>query len=183
MKLVGGKKSKKVELTNGPCPSLLVLAQESTVGQRWAIGQSVRSREIPGCDGRGHRQKFWSHLDDKPLRGLPRPHPFRFALPVPVRRVRRLCSSPAAKSPPPDADMYRAALRSSAPSALRAVRPATLAPGSRRLLSTAPAKKKGTWKGTVVRWGLAAAAVYFYNTSPIFADELPRKCAPCAAVL
>lgn len=68
--------------------------------------------------------------------------------------------------------MYRAALRSS-PSALRAVRP-TVSSGSRRLLSTA-SPKKGTWKGTGLRWGLAAGAVYFYNTSPIFADEVPRR--------
>ncbi|KAK4156127.1 mitochondrial intermembrane space import and assembly protein 40 [Chaetomidium leptoderma] len=72
--------------------------------------------------------------------------------------------------------MYRTALRST-PSALRAVRP-TLASGSRRLVSTAPASKKGTWKGTGLRWGLAAAAVYFYNTSPIFADELPPQAGP-----
>jgi hypothetical protein len=56
---------------------------------------------------------------------------------------------------------------------LRAIRP-TVASSSRRLLSTAPATKKSTWKGTGLRWGLAIAAVYFYNTSPIFADELPR---------
>ena len=74
--------------------------------------------------------------------------------------------------------MYRAALRSS-PSALRAVRPTALASGSRRLVSTAPAtKKRSTWKGTGLRWGLAIAAVYFYNTSPIFADELPGMLDP-----
>ncbi|KXX72939.1 Mitochondrial intermembrane space import and assembly protein 40 [Madurella mycetomatis] len=73
--------------------------------------------------------------------------------------------------------MYRAALRSS-PSALRAIRPTTLTSGSRRLLSTAPADKKRTWKGTGLRWGLAIAAVYFYNTSPIFADELPQQGVP-----
>ncbi len=67
--------------------------------------------------------------------------------------------------------MYRTALRST-PRALRAIRP-TVAAGSRRLASTAPTPKKGTWKGTGLRWGLAAAAVYFYNTSPLFADELP----------
>lgn len=72
--------------------------------------------------------------------------------------------------------MYRTALRS-APSALRAVRPNTFA-SSRRLASTsAAAANKGTWKGTGLRWGLAIAAVYFYNTSPIFADELPVQTA------
>ncbi|AEO67329.1 uncharacterized protein THITE_2116216 [Thermothielavioides terrestris NRRL 8126] len=74
--------------------------------------------------------------------------------------------------------MYRATLRT-APSALRAIRPTTVASGSRRLASTAAAaKKKGTWTGTGLRWGLAIAAVYFYNTSPIFADELPPVPAP-----
>ena len=77
--------------------------------------------------------------------------------------------------------MYRAALRSS-PSALRTIRP-TVASGARRLASTAPAKKKGTWKGTGLRWGLAIGAVYFYNTSPIFADELPRTFPPHPSVL
>jgi len=76
--------------------------------------------------------------------------------------------------------MYRTALRS-APSALRAARP-TLASGSRRFASTtAQTSKKGTWKGTAFRWGLAAAAVYFYNTSPIFADELPPQVGPAPA--
>ncbi|KAK1758839.1 mitochondrial intermembrane space import and assembly protein 40 [Echria macrotheca] len=73
--------------------------------------------------------------------------------------------------------MYRAALRSS-PSALRALRPANVVSGSRRFLSTAPAQRKGTWKGAGLRWGLAIAAVYFYNTSPIFADELPPQSRP-----
>ncbi|KAK5653245.1 hypothetical protein OQA88_9144 [Cercophora sp. LCS_1] len=66
--------------------------------------------------------------------------------------------------------MYRPALRSSS-SAFRALRPANLSAGSRRLLSTAPAQKRGTWKGAGLRWALAIGAVYFYNTSPIFADE------------
>jgi hypothetical protein len=75
----------------------------------------------------------------------------------------------------PHLAMYRTALRSS-PSALRAIRPITLSSASRRLVSTSAAAKKGTWKGTGLRWALAIGAVYFYNTSPIFADELPRTC-------
>ncbi|KAK0641850.1 hypothetical protein B0T16DRAFT_431505 [Cercophora newfieldiana] len=70
--------------------------------------------------------------------------------------------------------MYRAALRPSA-GAIRAIRPSTLNSASRRLLSTSAAANKGTWKGTGLRWGLAIAAVYYYNTSPIFADELPLQ--------
>lgn len=70
--------------------------------------------------------------------------------------------------------MFRTALRST-PGALRAVRPNALNSTSRRLLTTSAAAKKGTWKGTGLRWGLAIAAVYFYNTSPIFADEMPPQ--------
>lgn len=35
----------------------------------------------------------------------------------------------------------------------------------------APTRKSRSWKGTVVRWGLAAGAVYYYNTSTVFAEE------------
>ncbi|KAK0620861.1 hypothetical protein B0T14DRAFT_522280 [Immersiella caudata] len=77
--------------------------------------------------------------------------------------------------------MYRTALRSS-PGALRAIRPTTLASTSRRLASTtSAAAKKGTWKSTGLRWALAIGAVYFYNTSPIFADELPPQAVPVPA--
>ncbi|KAK4644027.1 Oxidoreductase [Podospora bellae-mahoneyi] len=72
--------------------------------------------------------------------------------------------------------MYR-----SARCALRAIRPAPTTTSSlvtaptRRFASTsASTKKTGTWKGTVVRWGLAGAALYYYNTSPIFADQVPQ---------
>ncbi|KAF3482790.1 uncharacterized protein GIQ15_02114 [Arthroderma uncinatum] len=46
---------------------------------------------------------------------------------------------------------------------------------SRRWISDAPSpvQKKQGWRSTVVRWGLAAGAVYYYNTSPIFAEEPP----------
>ncbi|KAK4183496.1 putative intermembrane space import and assembly protein 40, mitochondrial precursor [Podospora australis] len=71
--------------------------------------------------------------------------------------------------------MYRSALRSSP---LRAIRPSAgaqlvSAPATRRFASSS-SSKRGTWKGTGVRWGLAAGAVYFYNTSPIFSDEIPE---------
>ncbi|KAL9595925.1 MAG: hypothetical protein Q9219_006151 [cf. Caloplaca sp. 3 TL-2023] len=46
------------------------------------------------------------------------------------------------------------------------------APQTRRFLSTAPpAQKSRSWKSSAVRWGIAAGAIYFYNTSPIFADN------------
>ncbi|KAK8119140.1 uncharacterized protein PG998_003766 [Apiospora kogelbergensis] len=41
----------------------------------------------------------------------------------------------------------------------------------RRFASTTPANKKRTWKGSAVRWGLAVGAVYYYSTSPAFAEE------------
>ncbi|KAK3986175.1 hypothetical protein QBC44DRAFT_333776 [Cladorrhinum sp. PSN332] len=78
--------------------------------------------------------------------------------------------------------MYRSALRST-PSAVRAIsRPTTaLTSGARRFASTNSAgKKKGTWKGTATRWALAVGAVYFYNTSPIFADEFQVQSAPAS---
>lgn len=45
-------------------------------------------------------------------------------------------------------------------------------PASRRLISTAPAEPKSrSWKNTAVRLGLAAGAVYYYNTSDLFAEN------------
>ncbi|EEH35865.2 hypothetical protein PAAG_00188 [Paracoccidioides lutzii Pb01] len=37
--------------------------------------------------------------------------------------------------------------------------------------SPAPSRKPRSWKGTVLRWALAAGAVYYYNTSSVFAEE------------
>lgn len=73
--------------------------------------------------------------------------------------------------------MYRAALRSS-PRAFRAVRQSTLSAAPRRHLTTPPAAKGRTWKGSAARWGLAIAAVYWYSTSPIFADEPISRTGP-----
>ncbi|CAO1600255.1 MAG: hypothetical protein LQ349_000281 [Xanthoria aureola] len=45
-------------------------------------------------------------------------------------------------------------------------------PQTRRFLSNAPpASRSRSWKSSAVRWGLAAGAIYYYNTSPYFADE------------
>ncbi|POS71684.1 mitochondrial intermembrane space import and assembly protein 40 [Diaporthe helianthi] len=69
--------------------------------------------------------------------------------------------------------MFRAAVRST-PRALR--QPSfTIASAGRRFASTAPADKRYTWKGTAARWGLAVGALYWYNTSPMFADEMPPQ--------
>ncbi|CAK7204690.1 Oxidoreductase [Sporothrix eucalyptigena] len=69
--------------------------------------------------------------------------------------------------------MYRASLRSSAQLA-RAIRHPAVSGGARRFASTTAGSSGGTWKGSVARWGLAAGALYWYNTSPIFADEATR---------
>ncbi|KAL8668330.1 MAG: hypothetical protein Q9168_007041 [Polycauliona sp. 1 TL-2023] len=46
------------------------------------------------------------------------------------------------------------------------------APQTRRFLSNAPpASRSRSWKSSAVRWGLAAGAIYYYNTSSYFADE------------
>ncbi|PHH56080.1 Mitochondrial intermembrane space import and assembly protein 40 [Ceratocystis fimbriata CBS 114723] len=50
----------------------------------------------------------------------------------------------------------------------------------RRMLATGASKSasRGTWKGSVMRWGLAGAAVYIYNTSPIFQDAAMPQTIP-----
>ncbi|RTE79605.1 hypothetical protein BHE90_005864 [Fusarium euwallaceae] len=68
--------------------------------------------------------------------------------------------------------MYRATLRSASRPVIASLRSSTLRAASRRFASTAtPADKSRTWKSSVARLGLAAAAVYYYNTSPVFAEE------------
>ncbi|KZL67277.1 chch domain-containing protein [Colletotrichum incanum] len=70
--------------------------------------------------------------------------------------------------------MYRSAVRST-PRALSAARQSAIRTAPRRFASTTPADKPRSWKGSALRWGLAVGAVYWYNTSPVFAEEpLPR---------
>ncbi|GKT51452.1 mitochondrial intermembrane space import and assembly protein 40 [Colletotrichum spaethianum] len=70
--------------------------------------------------------------------------------------------------------MYRSAVRST-PRALSAARQSAIRAAPRRFASTTPADKPRSWKGSALRWGLAVGAVYWYNTSPVFAEEpLPR---------
>lgn len=41
-----------------------------------------------------------------------------------------------------------------------------------RLFSTAPPSQQSrSWKNSATRWGLAIGAVYYYNTSNVFAEE------------
>ncbi|RDA92672.1 hypothetical protein CP533_3716 [Ophiocordyceps camponoti-saundersi (nom. inval.)] len=66
--------------------------------------------------------------------------------------------------------MYCAAV---ARSASRAVPRAMTRRGPQRLASTlSPANRSRTIRGSLVRWALALGAVYYYNTSPVFADEV-----------
>ncbi|TDZ49684.1 Mitochondrial intermembrane space import and assembly protein 40 [Colletotrichum trifolii] len=66
--------------------------------------------------------------------------------------------------------MYRSAVRST-PRALSAARQSAIRAAPRRYASTTPADKPRTWKSSAMRWGLAAGALYWYNTSPVFAEE------------
>ena len=78
--------------------------------------------------------------------------------------------------------MYRTAMRTATRPALRTTTATSTTtttrtllrptPASRRLASTTPANRPRTWKGSLARWGLVAGAVYYYNTSPVFADEV-----------
>ncbi|MCJ1360915.1 Oxidoreductase [Acarospora aff. strigata] len=46
------------------------------------------------------------------------------------------------------------------------------APGSGRLLSTAPPSQKSrSWKSGAARWALAIGGIYYYNTSSVFAES------------
>jgi mitochondrial intermembrane space import and assembly protein 40 len=69
--------------------------------------------------------------------------------------------------------MYRGVLRSSARAFRGLQRP--VQGSTRRFVSTSsPADKSRSYKNAALRWGAAAAAVYWYNTSPVFADEPGR---------
>ena len=53
---------------------------------------------------------------------------------------------------------------------------ARITPAGRRFLTTVekPANKKRSWKGAALRWGLAGAGIYYYNTNDIFAEQENR---------
>ncbi|KAF4450264.1 Mitochondrial intermembrane space import and assembly protein 40 [Fusarium austroafricanum] len=78
--------------------------------------------------------------------------------------------------------MYRITLRSASRPVIASLRSNTIRAVPRRFNSTAsPADKSRTWKNSVLRLGLAFGAVYYYNTSPIFADEAISKTVPAPA--
>ncbi|KAJ9636843.1 Oxidoreductase [Coniosporium tulheliwenetii] len=75
--------------------------------------------------------------------------------------------------------MFRSASRTILSSPLPRYAPRAAA--ARRFLSTAPPHQKSrSWKSSTVRWGLAIGAVYYYNTSNVFAEE-PAYAAPLPA--
>ncbi|KAF9880210.1 mitochondrial intermembrane space protein mia40 [Colletotrichum karsti] len=74
--------------------------------------------------------------------------------------------------------MYRSAARST-PRALSAARQSAIRAAPRRFASTAsPADKPRTWKSSALRWGAAVGAIYWYNTSPVFAEEPAPRTIP-----
>ncbi|KAF4467827.1 mitochondrial intermembrane space import and assembly 40, partial [Fusarium albosuccineum] len=78
--------------------------------------------------------------------------------------------------------MYRTTLRSASRPVAASLRSTTLRAAPRRFASTAPpADKSRTWKSSAARLGLAFAAVYYYNTSPVFAEEAASQTIPAPA--
>ncbi len=74
--------------------------------------------------------------------------------------------------------MFRPASRSLRRSAQASFAPARTA-ATKRFLSTAPPHQKSrSWKSSAARWGLAIAALYYYNTSELFAEQ-PAECTLC----
>ncbi|EKD18298.1 CHCH domain-containing protein [Drepanopeziza brunnea f. sp. 'multigermtubi' MB_m1] len=67
--------------------------------------------------------------------------------------------------------MFKSALRE-APRRIASSRTTLTRSPARRFLSTAPpAQKSRGWKSSAVRWALAGAGVYYYNTSSLFEEE------------
>lgn len=115
--------------------------------------QEIEStRELPSFEGRRRKP------EPSPLAKPPATTANYTRLPESAKRIR-------------SHNMFRAPLRRLRPASLPAARVAV----PRRAASTAsgPAKK-GTWKGAAARWGVAGAAVYWYCTSPLFADDPAR---------
>ncbi|KAH8809156.1 hypothetical protein F5884DRAFT_901288 [Xylogone sp. PMI_703] len=67
--------------------------------------------------------------------------------------------------------MFKAAVRA-APRRIAASNRMTASRTSQRFLSTAPPSQRSrNWKNGALRWALAAGGLYYYNTSPVFAEE------------
>ncbi|KAF7554601.1 hypothetical protein G7Z17_g2806 [Cylindrodendrum hubeiense] len=70
--------------------------------------------------------------------------------------------------------MFRTTLRSASRPVIASLRSSARAAPRRFNSTAAPSTNAGSWKGSALRWGLAAGAVYYYNTSPVFADDVAR---------
>ncbi|KAM0483781.1 hypothetical protein ACHAPX_002279 [Trichoderma viride] len=77
--------------------------------------------------------------------------------------------------------MYRTALRNASRPAASSLRTAAIRTAPRRFASTAPADGSRSWKSSALRWSLAVAGVYYYNTSSVFADEVEAHALPIPA--
>ncbi|RMZ80010.1 hypothetical protein DV738_g3070, partial [Chaetothyriales sp. CBS 135597] len=67
--------------------------------------------------------------------------------------------------------MFRPAARSLLRSTQSSLAPARTLP-TRRFVSTQPTTKRSrSWQNSALRWGLAIAGIYYYNTSPVFAEQ------------
>src|SRR5271156_762061 len=67
--------------------------------------------------------------------------------------------------------MYRPASRALLRTAQGSLAPGRTISGRRFLTTDPPHLRSRTWKSSALRWGLAIAGIYFYNTSSAFADE------------
>ncbi|RDL31970.1 Uncharacterized protein BP5553_09372 [Venustampulla echinocandica] len=66
--------------------------------------------------------------------------------------------------------MFRSAVQA-APRRLLPIRSVVKSSPRRFISTTRPSQKSGSWKGSAARWALAGGAVYYYNTSNVFAEE------------
>ncbi|RMZ86394.1 hypothetical protein DV736_g6380, partial [Chaetothyriales sp. CBS 134916] len=66
--------------------------------------------------------------------------------------------------------MLRPAARSIFRSTQSSLAPARTLP-TRRFVSTQQPVKRGRWQNNAIRWGLAIAGIYYYNTSAVFAEQ------------
>lgn len=81
--------------------------------------------------------------------------------------------------------MFRPAART----ALRSAAQSSLAPArttaGKRFASTSRVNARRSWKSSALRWGIAIAGIYYYNTSPVFAEQPQHStsCRPSACTL
>lgn len=79
-------------------------------------------------------------------------------------------------SPPvsrPTTTMFRSASRAALRNTQSSLAPArTILSSSKRYIGTAPPHLQSrSWRSSAVRWGIAIAGIYYYNTSAVFAEN------------